>query len=211
MEVSLLILSSAPVFLTGLAGDLGYEMKPKTRLVSAAMSSFPCSSFFFKIWLTKIGIPGLDLSLLAIAPVAIAFTIFSTVGVVNSFNLIDGLNGFSSYVAVSIAIALSIIFFEVGNLQMTIFLILLTASVLGFTVLNFPYGKIFLGDGGAYVLGHLLVWSAIILVNYDTDVSPFAIFLIFSGLLLILGLQFGDDGAWEIQLIVQIVCISISY
>ena len=177
VEVSLLILSSAPVFLTGLAEDLGYEMKPKTRLVSAAMSSF-LAVLFFKIWLTKIGIPGLD-SLLAIAPVAIAFTIFSTVGVVNSFNLIDGLNGFSSYVAVSIAIALSIIFFEVGNLQMTIFLILLTASVLGFTVLNFPYGKIFLGDGGAYVLGHLLVWSAIILVNYDTDVSPFAIFLIF--------------------------------
>ena len=209
VEVSLLILSSAPVFLTGLAEDLGYEMKPKTRLVSAAMSSF-LAVLFFKIWLTKIGIPGLD-SLLAIAPVAIAFTIFSTVGVVNSFNLIDGLNGFSSYVAVSIAIALSIIFFEVGNLQMTIFLILLTASVLGFTVLNFPYGKIFWGDGGAYVLGHLLVWSAIILVNYDTDVSPFAIFLIFSGLLLILGLQFGDDGAWEIQLIVQIVCISISW
>lgn len=176
-EVSLLILSSAPVFLTGLAEDLGYEMKPKTRLVSAAMSSF-LAVLFFKIWLTKIGIPGLD-SLLAFVPIAIAFTIFSTVGVVNSFNLIDGLNGFSSYVAVSIAIALSIIFFEVGNLQMTIFLILLTASVLGFTVLNFPYGKIFLGDGGAYVLGHLLVWSAIILVNYDTDVSSFAIFLIF--------------------------------
>lgn len=176
-EVSLLILSSVPVFLTGLAEDLGYEMKPKTRLVAAAMSSF-LAILFFKIWLTKLGIPGLD-SLLSFAPLAIAFTIFSTVGVVNSFNLIDGLNGFSSYVAVSIAIALSIIFFEVGNLQMTIFLILLTASVLGFTVLNFPYGKIFLGDGGAYVLGHLLVWSAIILVNYDTDVSPFAIFLIF--------------------------------
>ena len=94
---------------------------------------------------------------------------------------------------------------------MTIFLILLTASVLGFTVLNFPYGKIFLGDGGAYVLGHLLVWSAIILVNYDTDVSPFAIFLIFFWPVVILGLQFGDDGAWEIQLIVQIVCISISW
>lgn len=176
-ELSLLILSSVPVFLIGLAEDLGYEMKPRTRLVAAAVSSF-LAILFFKIWLTKLGIPGLD-PLFSFAPFAIFFTIFSTVGVVNSFNLIDGLNGFSSYVAVSIAVALSIISFEVGNLQMTIFLILLTASVLGFTVLNFPYGKIFLGDGGAYVLGHLLVWSAMILVNYDTDVSPFAIFLIF--------------------------------
>ena len=53
------------------------------------------------------------------------------------------------------------------------------ACILGFTVLNFPLGKIFLGDAGAYLIGHLLVWTAIILVNYSSDVSPFAILLIF--------------------------------
>ena len=46
-------------------------------------------------------------------------------------------------------------------------------------ILNFPIGKIFLGDGGAYLLGHLLVWSAISLVNYESSISPFAILLIF--------------------------------
>ena len=42
-----------------------------------------------------------------------------------------------------------------GNLQFSIFLILLNSAILGFFVLNFPFGKIFLGDGGAYTLGHL--------------------------------------------------------
>ena len=51
--------------------------------------------------------------------------------------------------------------------------------VLGFMVLNFPLGRIFLGDGGAYALGHLLVWSAIILINSSTEISTFAILLIF--------------------------------
>ena len=37
---------------------------------------------------------------------AILFTIFATVGVVNAFNLIDGLNGLSSYVAISVAVSL---------------------------------------------------------------------------------------------------------
>ena len=60
-----------------------------------------------------------------------------------------------------------------------IFLILIIASVVGFMILNFPMGWIFLGDGGAYALGHLLVWSAIILSNTSIDVSPFAILLIF--------------------------------
>ena len=40
-------------------------------------------------------------------------------------------------------------------------------------------GKIFLGDAGAYVLGHLLVWTAIMLVNFNSMISPFAILLIF--------------------------------
>ena len=98
---------------------------------------------------------------------------------VNAFNLIDGLNGFSSYVSVSVAISLSIIAFQIANVQVAIFLALLIASVLGFMTLNFPFGKIFLGDGGAYVLGHLLVWSAILLINHSRELSAFAILLIF--------------------------------
>ena len=69
--------------------------------------------------------------------------------------------------------------FQAGDTQISIFLVLIVASVLGFMVLNFPMGKIFLGDGGAYSLGHLLVWSAIILINRATEISAFSILLIF--------------------------------
>ena len=55
----------------------------------------------------------------------------------------------------------------------------MVAAVLGFMALNFPMGKIFLGDGGAYAMGHLLVWSAIILINGATEVNAFAILLVF--------------------------------
>ena len=53
------------------------------------------------------------------------------------------------------------------------------AAVLGFMILNFPFGKIFLGDAGAYVLGHLLVWTSILLIKYQPSVSPFAVLLVF--------------------------------
>ena len=135
------------------------------------------------------------------APFGILFTIFATVGVVNAFNLIDGLNGLSSYVTVSVAVSLSIVAFQAGNTQVSIFLVLCVA-VLGFMVLNFPMGKIFLGDGGAYALGHLLVWSAIILINNATDVSAFMILLIFFWPVADTGLATGVDGSWETQLIV---------
>ena len=58
-------------------------------------------------------------------------------------------------------------------------MVLIVSIVLGFAVINFPLGKIFLGDAGAYALGHILVWSSIILVNFDYTISPFSMLLIF--------------------------------
>ena len=176
-QLTLLILSAAPVFSFGLAEDLGYNMSPKARLFASSVSCF-VAILLFKVWLDKLGIPGID-ALLMFAPFGILFTIFATVGVVNAFNLIDGLNGLSCYVTVSAALSLSIIAFHAGNTQISIFLVLLVAAVLGFMALNFPMGKIFLGDGGAYTLGHLLVWSAIILINSAGEVSAFALLLVF--------------------------------
>ena len=102
-------------------------------------------------------------------------------GVVNAFNLIDGLNGLSSYVTVSVAVSLSIIAFQSGNTLVSTSLVLVVSAVLGFMVLNFPLEKIFLGDGGAYATGHLLVWSAIIVFKNTSEVSAFSIFLVFFG------------------------------
>ena len=176
-QLTLLILSAAPVLSVGLSEDLGYEMSPKARLAGSAISSL-IAIILFKVWLSKLGIPGID-QILMFAPVGIFFTIFATVGVVNAFNLIDGLNGLSSYITISVAISISIIAFQAGNTQISTFLVLVVAAVLGFMVLNFPMGKIFLGDGGAYALGHLLVWSAIVLISGETKISAFSILLIF--------------------------------
>lgn len=176
-EITWLILSSVPVFFVGLAEDLGYAMSSKVRLIGSAVSSLLAISLF-RVWLSELGVPFVD-TLLLFIPFAILFTVFATVGVVNAFNLIDGLNGLSSYVTISVAVSLSIVGFSAGDTQISIFLLLVTASVLGFMILNFPLGKIFLGDGGAYVLGHLLVWSAIILTSNSTEISSFAILLIF--------------------------------
>ena len=64
----------------------------------------------------------------------------------------------------------------------TVFLnisILLVCSILGLYVFNFPFGKIFLGDAGAYTLGHVLIWLSILLVARNPEISPYAILLIF--------------------------------
>jgi UDP-GlcNAc:undecaprenyl-phosphate GlcNAc-1-phosphate transferase len=48
----------------------------------------------------------------------------------------------------------------------------LAGSVAGFLVVNFPGGRIFLGDGGAYLVGLLLAVLSVMLVQRNSEVSP---------------------------------------
>ena len=55
-QLTLLILSAAPVFSVGLAEDLGYDMSPKARLIASAASSL-VAILLFKVWLRQSGYP----------------------------------------------------------------------------------------------------------------------------------------------------------
>ena len=172
-----LIISVFPVFFVGLAEDLGYLISPRKRLLASIFSG-ALVIWFFEVWVKSIGLPIIDI-VVSYWLFGIIFTLFAASGVVNAFNLIDGLNGFAGFTGILVAIALSFIAFETNQIEVLRFLFVFSACILGFMLLNFPLGKIFLGDAGAYTMGHLLVWSAIILVNYSSEISPFAILLIF--------------------------------
>ena len=152
-------------------------MSPFKRFL-ASITSGALVVWYFGVWVHGVGIPIID-NFLSFGLFAVFFTLFAASGVVNAFNLIDGLNGLASFTGISTAIALSYVAFEVNQIEVLRFLFIFSSCILGFMLLNFPAGKIFLGDAGAYTIGHLLVWSAIILVNQSSEVSPFAILLIF--------------------------------
>ena len=172
-----LTVSAIPLFLAGFLEDLGHSVSPGKRLAAAFISSI-LVILIFDVWVTRLDIPFID-NLLTFAPLGILFTVFAAAGVSHAFNLIDGLNGFSSYMTISIALSLSLIAIEGNQKDISIYFWLLISIVLGFMILNFPKGKIFLGDAGAYLLGHILVWLAIILVNLDKSIHSFAILLVF--------------------------------
>jgi UDP-GlcNAc:undecaprenyl-phosphate GlcNAc-1-phosphate transferase len=49
----------------------------------------------------------------------------------------------------------------------------------GFLFINYPFGKVFLGDAGAYSVGFILAGLAVALMHFAPDVSPAAVLLIF--------------------------------
>ena len=100
-------------------------------------------------------------------------------GICHAINLVDGLNGLSIGLSLMMAGALATISMLVGDSAMTSVSLVLIAALAGIFAFNFPLGKIFLGDAGAYSIGHLLTWIAILLMARNPEVAPFAMFLIF--------------------------------
>ena len=91
----------------------------------------------------------------------IPFTIFCVVGIMNAFNMIDGINGLC---AGSAMMALLFIGFYSGLMYDSV-LIIVIGSMIGFLIFNLRFfGKkrgVFLGDSGSNLIGFWVAWCAI--------------------------------------------------
>lgn len=176
-SLTLFIITIIPVFAVGLLEDVGVPMRPRFRLAAAAVSSALMIGLLGR-YLPRLDLPILDAAF-GFAPFAALFTVFAATGVCHAINLIDGLNGLSGLVSVVIAIALAAIAGSAGDTAMAALVLCLVPAVVGFLVFNFPRGTIFLGDAGAYSIGHVLAWLAIIILWRNSDVSPWAVLSVF--------------------------------
>lgn len=92
-----------------------------------------------------------DFSLLAIP--AVLLTWFWTVGMMNTINLIDGLDGLATGVVGITALFITITSFLQGQQSIAILAAIFTGAVFGFLPLNWNPASIFMGDSGAMFLG----------------------------------------------------------
>lgn len=173
----LFALSIAPIFLAGLAEDLGYGVSPMRRLLAAAFSSAICV-ILLGIWVPRADIPLVDY-IFTYAPFAILFTIFAASGICHAFNLIDGVNGLAAGTGVIVALGLAAIAAKAGEASISTAVSYIVPALSGFLILNYPFGKIFLGDAGAYAVGHVLAWVAIALLARSEALTTWAIMLVF--------------------------------
>ncbi len=89
---------------------------------------------------------------------AYPLTLFATVGIINAINLIDGVNGLSSSYCIMASSVFAIMFYLSGNTVMTILAATAVGALIPFFLHN-VFGsktKMFIGDGGALLMGTLL-------------------------------------------------------
>lgn len=169
-------LSGAIAFLAGSSEDLWKKTHPALRLAATAGTAL---SFCL---ITGIGITRLDIPLadlfLAFPVVSVTFTVFAIAGLMNAINIIDGFHGLASGSVLLMIGAFGVVSAAVGDEHLLLVTLVIGAVMLGFLVFNFPFGNLFLGDGGAYVSGFWLASVAVMLPSRNLDVSPWLSLLI---------------------------------
>lgn len=95
-------------------------------------------------------------------PIALLVTLFWIVGIINSVNWLDGLDGLATGVGTIAALLFAWHSLRLGQEAVAAFPLALAGALLGFLPFNFAPARIFLGTAGAYVLGYNLATLAIL-------------------------------------------------
>ncbi|MBX2816542.1 MAG: undecaprenyl/decaprenyl-phosphate alpha-N-acetylglucosaminyl 1-phosphate transferase [Saprospiraceae bacterium] len=85
--------------------------------------------------------------------VAIPFSIFVILVIINAFNLIDGINGLSAGIGLLIAMVLGVWFYLTGFVALAVVAFSLSGSLVAFLNYNLTPARIFMGDTGSLLLG----------------------------------------------------------
>jgi UDP-GlcNAc:undecaprenyl-phosphate GlcNAc-1-phosphate transferase len=170
-----LLACAFPVFAAGFWEDLTKKVSVRTRLYASFVSA-GIAAWVLEAHLGRLDTPVLD-TLIALAPVSVMFTCFAVGGMTNAVNIIDGLNGLAAGCVTLMLAGLAAIAFQVGDVLVMKLCLWGMAALLGFLILNFPFGRIFLGDGGAYLAGFWLAECGILLLNRNPSVSTWAVLL----------------------------------
>jgi UDP-N-acetylmuramyl pentapeptide phosphotransferase/UDP-N-acetylglucosamine-1-phosphate transferase len=170
--IGCLLIACAPAFIFGLLEDLTKKISVFVRLC-ATISSGVIASYISGVSMQDTGVVSFDW-LLSFPLIAILFTGFAVGGVANAVNIIDGFNGLAVGAAAIMLSAIGLISLNVRDIDLATVCFLCVAIALGFGLVNWPKGRLFLGDGGAYLIGFVLAWMAIKLPMRSADINAWA-------------------------------------
>lgn len=108
---------------------------------------------------------------------AVPLTLFAAVGVINAFNLIDGMDGMAGTVAACLLSGFLLLALAIGAHEWVPFIVITLAAVLAFLAFNMRLpgrsrARLFMGDAGSLVVGFVLFWLSVALSQRSSAAVP---------------------------------------
>ncbi|HZE85812.1 MAG TPA: MraY family glycosyltransferase, partial [Puia sp.] len=94
---------------------------------------------------------------------SLLLTYFAVIVVINSFNLIDGVDGLAGSLGLLSTVIFGVYFLAVNMLPYSVIAFSLAGSLLAFLIFNFQPAKIFMGDTGSLLVGTI---NAILVIKF---------------------------------------------
>lgn len=171
-----LLVCAIPTFAIGLTEDLTKKISVRLRLIFTAIAAM-LLVYLIPAQITRLDIPYLDF-VLGVPIIGAALTVFAITGLANAYNIIDGFNGLASMVGIITLLAIAYVSFVVADPLMMYLSLIMAAAILGFFIWNYPRGLIFLGDGGAYLIGFWIASLSVMVTYRHQEISPWFALLI---------------------------------
>ena len=170
-QALLMIACLAPAVLGGIVEDVTQRVPVRVRLgLTIGSAALLCCVFGLR--LDRVGIEFIDAWVLTLPFAGLVLAALAIGGLPHAFNIIDGYNGLAGTVAVLVCLAISHVSLQLGDRQLAAMVLCLLGATGGFLLWNYPRGKIFAGDGGAYVWGMVIAVASVALVQRHPLVSP---------------------------------------
>ena len=100
-------------------------------------------------------------------------TFFVIMLVINSFNLIDGVDGLAGSLGLFSCLGFGIFFLINNNISYALLGLVMSGSLLAFLIFNFPPAKIFMGDSGSMLLGLV---NAVLVIKFTQTAGNAPVF-----------------------------------
>lgn len=167
---ALLLGCAAVAFAGGIVEDFTKRVSVSRRLALTLVAAL-LGYFLIDARIVRIDVPVIDW-LLQYVLISLPLTVVLVAGIANATNLIDGFNGLASVVSIIMLLSLAYVALQVGDTFVLTTALIIAGATAGFLIWNYPGGLIFLGDGGAYLLGFMLAELTVLLVARNPVVSP---------------------------------------
>jgi len=174
-----ILVSSLPFIIFAVKEDIFHNTSQLVRLSSMAVS---CFIFFF---INPYQFPKIDIyylgDLINYYPISLVFFSFTVLVLMNGHNFIDGINGLFGFTALFQLFSIIILASAHNDLDVVHLCIVFALPLMTYLLFNFPFGKLFAGDTGAYFYGYsnaiiciyffgkndgLLSWLAVLIMFY---------------------------------------------
>jgi UDP-GlcNAc:undecaprenyl-phosphate GlcNAc-1-phosphate transferase len=148
-----IVLGSAFLFVAGYVDDR-LELRPGPQYLIQIVAAVIAIAFL--VFIERAMNPFTNEILVFAFPLVVAFTLVWIMGMVNTINFLDGLDGLAAGMGAIVSAVLAIHMLREGQHSVALLPLALLGATLGFLPFNFYPARVFMGSAGSWVLGYAI-------------------------------------------------------